>query len=99
APAQSSYNASSGIASMLNQKRATIENDQAKLTRMQSQLATLCREIESERPFASYYDQSGIDRVNDNEDRCNRLLQQASAQQTQLNEMIDSYNSELSSYG
>ena len=93
------YRVPSYASAELDRDRQAVENTKAAVTSLQSQLDILDRQIERDRLSLDKTSQFSIDTFNRKVGEYNALLERARSQRAILNQMIDSYNAKLQSYG
>ena len=93
------YRVPSYASADLDRERQAIESTKAAVALLQTQVEALGSQIERDRLYIDNTSQFAIDTFNRRVTDYNALLMRARSEQATLNQMIDSYNAKLQSYG
>ena len=98
-PVQGTYRIPRNMQSELTRDRQAIENAKSTAGQMQSELAQMSRQIESQRANLDDTSQYAIDAFNRMVGRYNEKLGEARSQDALVNQMVETYNDKLRRYG
>lgn len=93
------YRVPRSVSSTLNSAKVEIETDRATLGTLETQIAQLGREIESDRIYLDRTSQFAVDEFNAKVRRYNALAQNGKTANAAFNEKVDNYNAKLQQYG
>ena len=93
------YRISPSMSSELSRDRQAIDSAKLQASLLESEVARLAREIDSERTFLDSTSQFAVDGFNRKVERYNAKVEQGKSQNRSVNQMVDNYNAKLRQSG